>query len=379
MYFRLNPECYLILGEHSSVIYDLIEGDVHSLNEYETQLIRNCENNVELTTNEPLLDEMKERCIGNYYTTKVFIEKLRLGSPILDYQPGQPPFIEKAFLEINNTCKLSCGFCGSRHIRRSSGCLGCNTWQEEGTPLEEEQWKEVIDGLSDLHCDSVYFTGGDLTLKWELLQQLLEYAQKKFSQTFVSINSRRFSAEVADYLEGKALPIIQVDNPAHIGTDHQFLLVTDEREEFLKQIRSSKNLTIDRLVRDASELSPDSRLISKSKIQKTNLFRFTHMKKKHPCLANSLTVSWRGEVLPCPMLRRYSLGSVKEQPLYELLRKNSEGFDKFWGMCLEKIPRCTACEFRYACNDCRALEESLTGDLNGKALCRYDVSNGIWV
>lgn len=379
MYFRLNPECYYIRGENGSAIYDLIEGDVLSLDDGETQLVHDCENNRILERNEPLLDELKNRCIGNYYDKKVYIEKLRLGSPIMDYQTGQPPVLEKAFLEINNTCSQSCWFCGIHGIHRSVGCMGCNTWPEEGTALGTEEWKQVIDGFADLKCQSVFFTGGDLTMKWDVAKELLDYAHTKFSQIFVIINSKQFSSKVADDIKGKALPIIQTDNISEINNDDRFLLVTDMTEETFKEINFPNKISIDCISHDFSHLPQDSNMVSKKKIQKTDIFRFSHTRKKHPCLANSLTISWKGEVLPCPMLRKHSLGTVKNQHLYEIFKKNTEGLEKFWNMNLEKIPTCKKCEFRYACNDCRALEEALTGDLYGKSLCNYDAPKGIWV
>jgi len=379
MYFRLNPECYLIKGDHCSAIYDLIEGNVHSLDADETQLIQNCENNQPVEINESFLNELKDQCVGNYYDTKIYVQKLRISSPVIDYQIGNPPILKRAFLEINNTCNLSCWYCGARGAHRSSGCMGCNIWQEEGTALGTEEWKQVIDGLSDLKCSSIFFTGGDLTLNWGLTKELLDYAQAKFSQIFVIINRKRFSNTIEGDIKEKAIPIIQTDDIAEINYDYPCLLITEGNSEIPKNILSSNRVIIDTISKDFSGLPEDSSLMSKTKIQKTDVFRFSHTRKKHPCLANTLTVSWKGEVLPCPLLRRHSLGTVKKRQLYEIFKENAEKLENFWTMNLGKIQKCDKCEFRYACNDCRALEEALTGDLYGKSLCSYDPKKGVWV
>jgi len=379
MYFRLNPECFFINGEKRGAIYDLIEADIHSLDGEETQLIQNCENNQIVTGYEHLLIELKRRCIGNFYDRPVYIQKLRLGSPILDYQPGHPPLLETAFLEINNTCNQSCWFCGTHGIKRSSGCLGCNTWPEEGTGLEIQDWIQVIDDLADLKCNVLFFTGGDLTQKWDVVKELLNYTYTKFSRIFVIINSAHITSTILEDLEGKATPIIQTENIADITSGNRYLLVTSTDANVPKEISQQKTITVDWVSQDFSHLPRESRLVAKTKIQKTDLFRFSHTKKKHPCLANTITISWRGEILPCPMLRRQSLGSIKSQHVYDVFKTHSEGLEKFWRMSLEKIQKCTTCEFRYACNDCRALEDALTGDLNGKMLCNYDAAKGIWV
>lgn len=378
MYFRLNPECYYIPGDRCSAIYDLIEGDVHSLNPEETRLIENCENNKKVKV-QPLLDELKHRCIGNFYEQEVYIDKLRLGSSVQDKQAGRPPFLEKVFLEINNTCGQSCWFCGSGKIQRSLGCMGCNIWPEEGTAIGIEKWKQIIDELADLKCYSVFFTGGDLTLNWDLTKELLNYCQAKFPQTFVILNIKSFSNTIAEDLKNKAFPLIQTDNFSDINNENLFLLVSDEKNVEPKKWGTLNTVLYDFISKDFSNLPHNSPLNSEKKIQKTDIFRFTHNRKKHPCLAHNLTISWKGDVLPCPLLRHHSIGSIKNQHLSEIFKEGKEKIEKFWTMSLDNIPKCKKCEFRYSCNDCRAVEEELTGDLYGKTLCRYDVSEGIWI
>jgi radical SAM protein with 4Fe4S-binding SPASM domain len=380
MFFRLNPECYYVKGEHSGAIYDLIEGSVYSLDTNENELILNCEKNGNVSTTDTRLIEMKKKCLGNFYDKRIFVEKLRVGTPLQDALQGKPPSLTSVLLEINNSCNESCWYCGSKGVHRSSGCLGCNTWPEEkGTPLMPEEWKIIIDGLADLNCQSLFFTGGDLTLAWGLTRELLDYAQQKFPQICVIVNSKRFTSTFAEDLKGKAFPIIQTDDITKINADDRYLLIVNENENSDTQSLSSKMVQIDSVSRDFSQIPRDSCLISKTKIQKTDIFRFSHTRKEHPCLGNTLTVSWKGDVLPCPLLRKYSLGSMKDMQLYEIFMKNAEGIKKFWNMSLENIPKCKMCEFKYACNDCRALEEALTGDLYGKKLCRYDVRQGVWV
>jgi radical SAM protein with 4Fe4S-binding SPASM domain len=379
MYFRLNPECFFIKGDNCSAIYDLIEGEIHSLNAEETRLIQGCENNQNVTGNEPFLNELKSRCIGNYYDSAVYIQKLRLGSPILDYQPGQPPLLAVAFLEINNSCNESCWFCGTHGIHRSLGCMGCNIWAEDGLDLGIEDWKQFIDELVDLKCNVLFFTGGDLTLKWDMVKELLNYAQTKFSQIFVIINGKRFTETLAEDIKGKSLPIIQTDNITDVINGNQYLLVSDANINVPKESTLQKKVSLDWISPDFSHLPRDSRLITKTKIQNTDIFRFSHTKKKHPCLANSITISWRGDILPCPMLRKHSLGNVKNQHLFDFFKTHKEELEKFWRLNLDNIQKCKNCEFRYSCNDCRALEETLTGDLYGKKLCNYDVTKGVWV
>ncbi|MCK9580397.1 MAG: SPASM domain-containing protein [Methanoregula sp.] len=378
MYFRLNPECYYIKGDQNGAIYDLIEGDIYALNPKESQTIETCEDNGVVDPKDPFLCELKQRTVGNFYEKKVYIEKLRLGSPIADFQLDRPPVLIRAFLEIDNRCDRSCWYCGCHGVSRSQGCFGCNTWDEDGTPVHAPRWKELIDELHHLNCMSLLIKGGDLTRNWGKTQEILEYANKKFPSIFVIGHKQHFSKETYEYLENKANLILQTDSISDIGNQHQYLLTMDyqKSQEFAGNL--PPNVMVDMVSRNFDPLQPDSPLSSKKKMPKTNLERFTHNNKLHPCLAQSITISWNGEVLPCPMMRNYSLGNINDRKLWTFFKNTPDSIQEFWNISLTRLDKCGKCEFRYACTDCRALETAKTGDLKSKVLCNYDPSKGMW-
>jgi radical SAM protein with 4Fe4S-binding SPASM domain len=378
MYFRLNPECYFIKGKQHGAIYDLIEGDVYALDSKESQKIEECENNEIIDSADPFLLELKKRVVGNFYDKKVFIEKLRLGSPIADYQQGVPPNLARAFLEMGNSCDQSCGYCGYNGVSRSMGCLGCNIWDENGTPVSMDRWKELIDELHLLHCQSLFIKGGNLTKNWEKTREILEYTDKKFKNIFVITHKAHFSEEVRDSLKNKANLIIQIDSLSDIDAQYEYLLMTDcqNANDIFENLPN--NVIVDIISRNFNSPQLGSRVSPNRNINKTNLEWFTHNNKLHPCLGNSITISWSGEVLPCPMMRKYSLGNIKERKLWTFLRGTPDSIQEYWNLSLNKLQKCKNCEFRYACTDCRALEVAMTGDLYSKTLCNYDPSRGTW-
>ncbi|MFA4929088.1 MAG: SPASM domain-containing protein [Patulibacter sp.] len=378
MYFRLNPECYYIKGDQQGAIYDLIEGDVYALSPEESRKIDASEDNCAVDPADPFLRELKQRVVGNFYEKKVFIEKLRLGSPIVEYQEGLPPVLMRAVLEIGNHCDRSCWYCGSHGISRSRGCFGCNIWDEKGTPVDINRWKELIDELHSLQCQALFIKGGDLTKEWEKTQEILEYANKQFTSVFVIGHMNHFSKEACDYLENKANLILQTDSISDIGTRHHYLLTTDYQKSHELSGNLPTNVIVDMVSRNFDPLQPDSPLNSKKKILKTNLGQFTHNNKLHPCLANSITITWNGEVLPCPMMRKQSLGNIGDRKLWTFFRGAEDSIQKFWNISLNSLNKCSKCEFRYTCTDCRALEVAKTGDLYSKVLCNYDPSKGTW-
>jgi len=380
MYFRLNPECYFIKGCRCGAIYDLIEGNIYALDSEETKIVESCEKNKIVEKENEFLRNLKKLCLGNFYDKIVYIEKIRLGSPIEENQPGHPPQLNRAFLEINNSCSRNCWFCGYHGIKRSWGCMGCNKWNEDGETLTTERWREIIDELKDLDCKGIFITGGDLTLAWDKTMDILDYADGKFERTYITLHEQSFSEKIAKDLTNKAQPTIQAEKLDSIQSEDLIFLLTVRPEEFknLKDI-NGKNVMIDFVSEDFSSLPPDMPLTSKRKIAKESMYQFFHNIKYHPCISNTLTISHTGNVLPCPMMRDHVLGNVRDRELYTIFEKGKEEIDKFWNLTLDNIEKCRDCEFRYACNDCRALEEKLTGKLTGKRLCNYEPKEGKWI
>jgi hypothetical protein len=158
MYFRLNPECYLIRGVTLGAIYDLIDRKIYALTQQETELITSCENNKAVRCEEEFFITLKRLCLGNFYKNKIYMQKLRAGSPLKE-SDRDPPALHRVFLEINNLCNRDCWFCGYHGIKRSSGCMGCNKWKENGEVLDVGRWKQIADELKDLDCRDIFITG----------------------------------------------------------------------------------------------------------------------------------------------------------------------------------------------------------------------------
>ena len=266
MYFRLNPECYFIKGSRCGAIYDMMEGNIYALDSEETKIVESCEKNVE-RENE-FLRNLKKLCLGNFYDKIVYIEKLRLGSPIEESQPGHPPQLNRAFLEINNSCNRNCWFCGYHGVKRSSGCIGCNKWNENGEILSMERWREIIDELKDLDCMDIFITGGDLTLAWDKTLGILDHAARKFRKIYITLHEQSFSEKIAKDLTNKAQPIIQTENLDGImQSENSIFLLTIRPGEFKNlEDNKGKKVMIDFVSEDFSysSLPPDMPLISKT-------------------------------------------------------------------------------------------------------------------
>jgi len=378
LFFRLNPECFFIRGVRFGAIYDLIEGDIYSLDSHESDLVQQCENNEIISSSNDFLIKLKQQCLGNFYEKPVYIEKVRVGSPIISYQPGSPPVINRAFLEINNSCDQSCWYCGYYGIHRSNGCYGCNKWNESGEDVSIERWKELIDELSDLECQSLFFTGGDLTCVWDKTLELVNHASNSFQKIFICLNNNKINDNILGDIRSKAVPIIQTDSVFDENSENVYLSIVDvDRKQ--EPPKNSKNIIIDYISKNFNSPQTRNVLHPAKKILKTDIFRFSHNKKVHPCIGNNIVVTWNGEILPCPMLRSFSVGNIKNSPLYSVFAKKDTLLEKYWSLRLDSLSNCGKCEFRFACTECRAVEYSITGDITKNELCSYDPTEGTWI
>jgi len=390
-YFKLNPECYLISGKAKAAIYDLITGNVFGLNEKEKEVLVMCENGVPVENirgGKNILEEVCDKLLGEFYPNRIFVEKLRLGSPIHDYQPGNPIELERVFLEINNSCDYDCWFCGYHGIRRTLGCFGCNKWKENGEPMSVDRVKRLVKEIKKLGCKILYITGGDLTLDWDRTLEIAECAENLLDKVYIMLNEKKISTVIEDLNELKVHPVIQTEidsmQKAFGLNSFTILLVTtpDEFEKarsasqrLLKEVDRNITIKVDFVSKDFGLLKSHKTRIPLLKIPRVNTQVFWHNKKWHPCLGKSLAITYDGRVLPCPMMRNYSFGNIKDKELYKIFEGKKE-IEKFWNLTLDNIEKCKGCEFRYACSDCRALEENLTGKLKGKRLCNYEPEEG---
>ncbi len=96
-------------------------------------------------------------------------------------------------------------------FRCQNDCIHCYAGgPHETSELSTEQWRQVIDKLSDVGVFIITFTGGEPTLRDDLLELLL-YAQKKGIVTGLITNGRKLSDPAyVKTLEDSGLDFVQV-------------------------------------------------------------------------------------------------------------------------------------------------------------------------
>ncbi|NMC61461.1 MAG: radical SAM protein, partial [Candidatus Methanofastidiosa archaeon] len=233
----------------------MIDEKIYTLDPQETNVLASCEENNLVSGDERILKELKALRLGNFYQNKIYVTKLRDRS--FRENDINPPELNRAFLELNNICKRDCWFCGYYGVKRSSGCIGCNKWNENGKNLTTKRWKEILDELSNLECQDIFLKGGDLTLSWEKTMDILDHASELFSNIYITLHQQSVSRTVMDDLADKSKLIIQTENFKDTPSDDLIYLLTlrpEERTKLELDEIDFKNKIIDFIVEDTDAL-----------------------------------------------------------------------------------------------------------------------------
>lgn len=371
MYFRLNPESLLVVGANGAVICDAFNNKIYHLNDKEKELIVKAENNNEILISEEFYHILKKECLGNFYKKIPYIQKVRLGSA---YQSNKYFNFNKFFLELTDKCDFNCCYCGFKNEdKRSKGCLGCNSIEEDGEYLSRQEFYEIIDTVSNLGCDELYITGGDLSLDVNFSKDIIEYANLKIPNIFIILSYNHNFIEFLDLIGDNLHLILQIDLEDYDSNllnneNIEYLVVVPEGQEkiFYKKRSNNHSLCIPDFLSRKFKSNPNL-----NNNYDFNLNSFFHNLIFHPCLGKSLFISSKGNVYPCPMFRLNKWGNIKNLSLLNFLDENKNKIYDFWELNLDNIEKCNVCEFRYLCSDCRALEMEFDDISLKKNLCDF--------
>jgi radical SAM protein with 4Fe4S-binding SPASM domain len=283
---------------------------------------------------------------------------------------AKPPWVEREHSGKLERLILQLGsgkgvFSEVEGIPRSIGCIGNNKFILRDASLELERIREVIREFSTISGKDLYLTNYD---DLSLLEEL-----SRFSAT-LPIENVYPVVRIEDFKKASfstdVKPIVEVrysrrnmERLQDIEGAHAILLMIKGEE-----IWSIKNFSFPCEVY-IDVLFPGSlRKVDFDLMEAKRIFK-AHM-TFHPCLSGTLAITAEGFALPCPLLRNFVVGSVRELSLKQILRKRR--LKKFWKLKKEDIDGCKLCPFNSTCHDCRALEYYASGDIMGLEYCPLD-------
>lgn len=316
--------------------------------------------------------------------------------------------LQTVWLELRRKCNMHC-----IHCYNSS-----NPYAETSKPMSVEQWKSIINQLKDYHPKTIVLIGGE-PLLYDGLVDLIKYIKEKIENIVLVLYSNLtfLNDEIINAIKEydvKIVTSIYADNDNihdSITTHKGSFIRTTSNIEYLKAngidvrantvvmrnnqdviestIKYIKKLT-DKLpkideIRNTDErlnsLLPDNRLkkntiTSIHDINKPTKKRIQKAVSGNSCWQGKINISYDGYVSPCIMqspetLKKYNLQTV---PLKNVIDEYL--IPNYWELSKDKVATCGVCEFRYLCNDCRPLADSLTTRANN---CNYDPFSGEWL
>lgn len=406
--FNLNNDCFLVKGAKRGAIYDLKTGNVYSTNGMARDLIDLCEQNVQISKIADRLQISKEIVfsflrsleisnLGTFPTDNKKVQKVLLEAP-----EDKLDFI---WLEITNNCNLRCQHCYSESSSKSNN----------SDKMESGNWLRIIKEAYELGCRRIQFIGGEPLLKYHLLYKLINFSlELGFESTEIFTNGTLLKDEIINFCSERKVAIaMSLYGPTcsihdKITTKHGSFIKTltalkkvqqkgisiriaivvmaqnenylDETISFLKEIGIT-NARYD-FVRpigrgQGNNLTPQESVskspITEIRFNKCSLENFRRRKHGHNCFSKNICITPDGKVLPCIMSRKTIVGDVFNQTLQEIW--NSQKAKVFKVLTKDLIDVCKACEYRYACFDCRPKAQGMTLDGNVFAKssgCHYD-------
>jgi len=408
-YFRLYSHIYYIYEQNSACIYNTITGDMISINPHNAKSLKESESNTKLTEinniDMDFYSKLNDMGLGTFYNNPVYVEKAILGiSEPMQRIIKQNYTIRNMQVELTSDCNLDCKFC-PKNDNTLFRKTGCKRWNIIGDPLEFEEWKNIISQVIKLGCKELTFIGGEPMLEYQLMRDIIKFAQTKgiyeftiyTNGTLLDIEKLKFIYEnnvklilqllsieedLCDEISGypgtfKSI-FIALEQIKNIGLNFSFMYLVNRFNELeVNNVRDFTSKFTNNLVIDYIYPKPQNEFYSKkyanslyntdSRFIRPKLATFQYFKNNNCCYGDKIAITQDGNVLPCIMSRQIPLGNIRDNTnLYSLL--NSKYY-KYKRMSKDSIDGCSKCALRYGCIECRALEMSACGEVNGIEYC----------
>lgn len=390
MYYSLNKNVYIIAGKSNGCIYDLNKSRLFSVNKaLSDKLIEINQSGLSVAETEYELKTILQKFVDDEL---IKISQVHSSNHIEDIS-CEDTGCKFAWIEITNQCNLKC-----IHCYNESDSLCNNT-------MSLKDFYRVVDYLIRNRVSKIQITGGEPFLNKDILKQMLNYVVGKFPYIEIFTNGTLITDDWFEYLLKNdihiALSVYSYnpqthDNVTRIqGAFHKTNATIKNLKKFgipyrvcnvLMQgielgVKDNEPYTLSKdkdVVRvtgraDFNLLSDElikKRLITKQTFQSPITKSFCQrLISGHNCFNDKIYIAANLDVFPCVMERRIKHGTLAQDDFQ--LNYDIRKFSK------DKIKECSACEYRYACFDCRP--NSLSKDLNEKPwYCTYNPLTGNW-
>jgi radical SAM protein with 4Fe4S-binding SPASM domain len=426
-YFGLHQDVFFEKGALAGALYDFMRRRVEPLSPADSDILDQLERDVPIdeVTGAPSQDVeglIQRLSTETFGTRRPTAQRRDRYMPVLKVNVTglvEPPLtIGVLQLSLTSSCTLSCAGCGDAGGAVWQGCNGCERWP--GVPLDAAWTHTMIDQFFDelgaLDVRNVFFSGGDPLAAPDLLEHAIRRLQQRPQPPgiVVSTNGTAATPAVLDFLAETGAKV----NFVLLGeTAAEYEEVCGDRTAFdaamqaiaAAQVRSIPfNVTLrlagggpdegarrrqwaatlgarrvfasERLqVQSDGGVSPAASLATTgpARVPQVGPEQLFLRRDRHPCLSGTIAVAADLSVRPCPMIEDRAMGHVGLEPLRTTFRQRRH--ERYWQLSKADIPGCSACEFRYACADCAAVDLAKRREpALHAAICAYDPARASW-
>lgn len=383
---KLAPDLRIVNGISTSAAYLLSRSTAHRLSAVEKTILTA----IPQTTS---ISSLSRSTNLSHLVVRASLRRLRRlkiilpgkgGAPLKKltplYQPPIPKKIYRAWLEVTSACNLNCPHC---YMESSSP-----TNNQSG----EMDWHHAINQILDYGCEHITFIGGEPLLKIKLVKELLERVSQHHTAVTAGIFSNlthKLDDELLSYSDLLGVTYGTSLHGANEAAHDSFTGKIGSYQATLSNIKKLQELNISLFVGitllEKSQSECDE---IKTRMAQLGIENFTmnapsqigrgkeyqgaleehctqqtfHSKafsnhtleigtSYHNCYYDHIAINEHGFIYPCIMTRD-PIMNIMDKPLHDYF--TSPKYEFYRDLSKKVIDGCKHCEFRYACNDCRA-------------------------
>lgn len=410
MYYCLHDHCTLVNGRMRAAIYDFKTGKVHSINGDAAQLLSACQDNQiedlwDIASPDTIhymnfLNKLGDKDLGAFHNIKP--------APRSDLSlPHSPLKLKFLWLELTSACNSKCLHCYAE----------CGPLRIAPEPIPHHRWLSLIEEAKQAGATDIQFIGGEPLLypAWRELvvkahQLGYEYIEIFTNGTLVDdscvdffkqYNVRIATTIYADNAEthdkitlqpnsfDKTMTAIQKIMDANIPLRIASIIMKANEHEVANIMKLYEKLGMNDVYPDVvrpTGRGDDHHLLPTHYLKPTikppfysdeDTFAAAH--HHHGCLAGKIAITTTGDVIPCIFARNQLCGNILEKSLAEIL--SGQLLTNCWHTTKDNINKCSDCEYRYACPDCRPLAQGSDPEKSWLACpqnCTYNPYTGQW-
>ncbi len=422
-YLRLSPGCRLVEGAHNMCILDCLGGTVNSLRDAESGFMRQAlgprpvEDLLAALSPgkrgrlEEFLGQLIERQLGARYSRPYHVLPVERG-----IGPGSLSFLEPTrldvlFLELVQDCGLDCLFCRPPDVFGRG--TGCGRYGEDGRVLlSTSRRRELLSEAARLGAQELHLTGGDALLSGDCLDVAAEALELGFRSVTVwttglgplpsaltrdsrirfAFQAYSYRPEVHDQVAGRAgahadlarcLEALRAARAKALVN----LIVTRFDEDHWSESQAYYQTFTDLPVRvmplyptGDGDFSPthgcENLFTARRWFRTPDAYLLARADEFHTCFRGKLAITADGRILPCPSGRTWVMGEAVSESLWAVLAAGRH--KPYWELPKSRIGKCSRCEFRLVCFDCRVIQ-GRGRSLEEASFCDYDPESGRWI